>query len=427
MNTFHKTTFKNGLRLITVPMQQNQTATVMVLVATGSDYELESEKGLSHFLEHMSFKGTPKRPTSKDINYELDTLGSDSNAFTGNEYTGYYAKAHARHVDTLIDVISDIYLNSKLPEDELEKERGVIIEEINMYEDRPQSKVGEIFDALLYGNQPAGSPVIGTKESVSSFTRQHFIDYKQKHYIASKTIVIVAGNINREDVEKKVEELFKNIPAVEAPKKYQNNIEQTEARIALHKKQTDQTHFILGYKAFSRYDDRFWAGQLLAVLMGNGMSSRLFQKMREELGICYYISSGLGLGLDTGTFNIRAGVGNGRVEEAVQGILNELSNLFKNGIPEQELRKVKDLLIGRMFLGLESSDSHADFYGFQELYEEPILSPEEIVKKYENLTEADLIAVAKDLFKPEHANLALIGPHDDVLLGKLKSLISQPL
>ncbi len=420
---YTKTTFKNGLRLILVPMEQNQTVTAMVMVATGSDYESVEENGISHFLEHMCFKGTVKRPVSKLINSELDAIGSLSNAFTGNEYTGYYAKAHARHTEKVIDIISDLFLNSTLPKGEIEKERGVIIEEINMYEDRPDHKVGEVYDKLIYGDQPSGRPIIGPKENILKFSQQDFIDYRAKHYIAEKTVIVVAGHIDDQKVIQQVETLFKDISTNKAPVKVVNTIEQVEPRIALAEKKIDQTHLVLGFKGINRFDPDYWKANMLSTLLGRGMSSRLFQKMREELGICYYIGTYLDTGIDSGNFNIRAGVANERVEEAIKGIIEELKRVKNEPVSEEELRKIKDLKIGRMYLGLESSDDLADFYGFQELYNEPILSPEDETKKIEEVTAEDLKEMAEKFFVSSHSNLAIIGPHDEKLKVELMELL----
>jgi len=204
----HKTIFKNGLRLITVPMKDTGTVTVFVLVEAGSKYESKKESGLSHFLEHMCFKGTQKRPQAIDISRELDSLGAQSNAFTSEEYTGYYAKGAAKHFSKLFDIVSEIYLNSTLPAAGLEKEKGVIIEELNMYEDMPQRHVHDLFMQLLYGDQPAGWSIVGTKESIRSFTQQDFITYKKNHYVPKATAIVVAGNIDQKKVTQITEKIF---------------------------------------------------------------------------------------------------------------------------------------------------------------------------------------------------------------------------
>lgn len=209
---FKKKTLKNGLRIITVPVKGNPSVTVLVMVSTGSNYETKEENGLSHFLEHMCFKGTPTRKTALDISLEVDSLGAENNAFTNNEYTGYYAKAEKKHFKKLLNIVSDIYLNPTIPTEELEKERGVILQEISMYEDLPQRKVQEVFDELLYGDTPAGRSILGPKENIKRFTREDFLKYKSKHYVAEGTVVVVAGDVSDKQVEEEVSKLFKSIP-----------------------------------------------------------------------------------------------------------------------------------------------------------------------------------------------------------------------
>ena len=412
--SFTKTTLKNGLRIITVPMKDNATVTVMSLVEAGSNYETKDKNGISHFLEHMCFKGTEKRPSSSMINIELDSLGSQSNAFTGNEYTGYWAKAHHSKTEKILDIISDIYLNSEFPEGELEKEKGVIIEEINMYEDLPRMKVGEIFEELLYGDQPAGRPVIGPKENIKKMTREDFVKYHKDHYVAKATTVVVAGKINEKKVIAQISKLFANVSNGKKGKIEKVTEEQKKPKAKIFFKETDQTHLIIGFRAFDRYDKRNTALSLLSTILGGGMSSRLFQKMREELGICYYVRSGKNTYTTHGNFAISAGVSNARVKEAIGGIVEEVRKIADELIPENEIRKAKDYLIGTMFLGLESSDSLADFYGFQELlHDKKIQTPDDIVKKVEKITASDIRKVAKEVLKNENFNLAMVGPFKD--------------
>ena len=409
--SFTKTTLKNGLRIITVPMKDNSTVTVMSLVEAGSNYEDKDKNGISHFLEHMCFKGTEKRASSSVINIELDSLGSQSNAFTGNEYTGYWAKAHYSKTEKLLDIVSDIYLNSKFPGEEIEKEKGVIIEEINMYEDLPRAKVEQVFETLLYGDQPAGRAIIGPKENIQKMTREDFVKYHKDHYVAKATTVVVAGKINEKKVIEQIKKLFENISNGKNGKIAKVLEEQKKPQAKIFFKETDQTHMIIGFRAFDRYDKRNTALSLLSTILGGGMSSRLFQKMREELGICYYVRSGKSMYTTHGNFSISAGVSNSRIKEAIKGILDEVKRLVEEPISEIELRKGKDYLIGTMFLGLESSDSLADFYGFQELlHDKKIKTPEDLVIKIEKITSKEIQKVAQEILKNEGLNLAMVGP-----------------
>jgi predicted Zn-dependent peptidase len=407
---YTKTVLPNGLRIITVPMKDNPTVTVMVLVETGSKYENKNNNGLSHFLEHMCFKGTAKRPSTFIIASELDSIGAKSNAFTNTEYTGYYAKAEHRYLPKILDVVSDIYLNPTFPEQELNKEKGVVIEEINMYEDLPHHKVAEAFEKLLYGDQPAGWPIIGNKNNIKKMTRNDLLQYRKDHYVASATVVVVSGSINEKEVIKEVKKTFANIPAGNKKKKIKvKEVQKSPQAKVIHKK-TDQTHFILGFRAFDVYDERNWSLMLLSAILGRGMSSRLFIKIREELGLCYYIRSSLNTSTDHGYFAVSAGVGNAKIKEALKAVIGELKKIKSEGVEESELRKAKDFMIGNMALDLESSDDYADFYGFQEVYREPILTREGYVKKIEAVTTADILKVAGTVFKKEKMNLSVIGP-----------------
>ncbi|MFA6797568.1 MAG: pitrilysin family protein, partial [Candidatus Paceibacterota bacterium] len=243
---YTKKVLKNGLRIITIPMKDNPTATVLVLVEAGSKYEKKENNGISHFLEHMCFKGTTNRPTSMDISKELDGIGSHYNAFTSQEHTGYYAKADYKNIDKILDVVSDMYLNPVFPEQEIEKEKGVIIEEINMYLDLPKAVVQDEFFKLLYGDQPAGWNIAGPKENVKNMKRSDFIDYRSKHYVASSTTVVVAGKIKEADVFKKVTKLFKNIGKWKKEGKEKVIESQKAPQATVYYKDTDQTHLIIG-------------------------------------------------------------------------------------------------------------------------------------------------------------------------------------
>ena len=418
---YTKTKLKNGLRVITVPMKDNPTVTVLVLVETGSKYETKAKNGISHFLEHMCFKGTVRRPSAHAISAELDGLGSQYNAFTGSEYTGYYAKSDAKHFKQVFDVVSDIYLNSTFPEAEMEKEKGVIVEEINMYEDLPHRHVQELFTKLLYGDQPAGWNIAGTRENVRAMTREDFVAYKNAHYVPKATTVIVAGKVKQKDVEKEVERVFGALKnGAKAEKKPVVEKQTKPAALAEYKK-TDQTHLVVGVRAFDTYDPRTPAISMLGTILGGGMSSRLFIKLREELGVAYYVRAGADTSTDHGLFEISAGVSNDRVQEVLGEILNECARLAKEPVSKEELAKAKEYIVGNMKLELESSDAWANFYGGQEVMRKKIKDTEEIERKIRKVTAKDIQALAKELFVDKHLNLAIIGPFEtaDALMPSL--------
>ncbi len=398
---------------MTVPMKDNPTVTVMTLVETGSKYETKDQNGLSHFLEHMCFKGTTKRPSSFVITSELDSLGAKSNAFTNTEYTGYYAKAAARYLPNILDVVSDVYLNSTFPDTEIKKEKGVVIEEINMYKDLPHNRVWEIFEELMYGDQPAGWPIIGNKKNVENISRADLLEYHRKHYVAEATLVVVAGNIDHKKVEKEVERAFADVKSSKKTGKKKTKDSQKSPQVQVEFKKTDQTHLVIGFRAFDTYSENNWALSVLSAVLGKGMSSRLFIKMREELGICYYIRSSVSASTDHGYFAVSAGVGHNRTQEAIEAIMVELRKIKKEGITEAELKKAKDFIIGNFSLDLESSDDFADFYGFQEVHHEKILNPDEFMAKIKKVTLNEVNSIAKEIFRKNHANLALVGPFKD--------------
>jgi len=404
---------KNGLRIITVPMKDNPTATILVLVEAGSKYESKKNNGISHFLEHMCFKGTTNRPTAMDISKELDGIGSHYNAFTSQEHTGYYAKADYKNIDKILDVVSDMYLNPLFPEIEIEKEKGVIIEEINMYLDLPKAVVQDEFLKLLYGDHPAGWNIAGPKENIKGMKRSDFIDYRNKHYVASATTVIVAGKINEKEVFKKITKLFKEIGKWKKEGKEKVIEAQKEPQVVVHYKDTDQTHIILGARSYDTYNKYNPIIRLMVAILSGGLSSRLFEKMRNEMGICYYVYADNDAFTDHGVFSVSAGVDSNRVKEAIVAILEELKKLKTKLLGKDELNKVKQFLIGNLNLGLESSDSIASFYGNQEIMRKTLKKPEDIIKEINAVTAEEIKFVAERIFKDELLNLAIVGKFSD--------------
>jgi len=419
---FIKDILPTGARLLTVPMKDTATITVLVLVETGSKYETKNISGISHFLEHMCFKGTKKRPSAHVISTELDSIGADYNAFTGQEYTGYYAKAHYKHFDQILDVIADIYQDQRFDEAEIEREKGVIIEEINMYEDIPQKNVQDLIGETLYGDQPAGWNIAGTKETVSAISKKDFEKYVQNHYVAGATVIAIAGAVDHEDVLKKTIEAFKNLRTSAKSDKAKINDEQKELRVSLKQKKSDQTHLVLAHRSYDLYDDRNYALSILAGVLGKGMSSRLFQLLREKMGVCYYVGAGLDTYTDHGSFQISAGVDTKRVEEVLKAIVTELRRLKEELVSPEELAKVKEYFIGKMYLSLESSDSFADHVAGQEIFKKPIRTPEEIVTKIQAVTAQQVQEAAKEIFMIERTALALVSPYGDE--KKLKEILN---
>ena len=418
---FKKKVLPNGLRMLAVPMVDNPTVTVLVLVETGSKYETKAKNGLSHFLEHMCFKGTTNRPNTSDLSKELDTLGCEFNAFTGQEFTGYYAKGKATDFPKLIDIISDLYLNPLLKEDEIEKEKGVIVDEINMYDDMPMQKVHEVWMNLLYGDQGAGWTIAGPRDVVRGMSRKDFIAYRKAHYVAEATTVIVSGNVDANTAFKEISKKFKGVTSSKKSGKKKTRDTQSEPQVAVKFKETDQTHLILGVRSFPVYDKRGPVLSVLGGVLGSGMSSRLFRKIRDEMGVGYYVNAGNRASTDTGYFAVSAGVANDRLEEVLRAVMNELNDLKNNLIPADELSKVKEHLVGMMYLGLESSDDLADYYGMQEIMRREMLTPKEREKLVRAVTAEDIRNMARKIFIEKNLNLALVGPAKNE--ANLKSLL----
>lgn len=394
-------------------MQDNPTATVLVLVEAGSKYETKKVNGISHFLEHMCFKGTIKRPKAIDISKELDALGSQYNAFTAQEYTGYYAKSDARHFSKIFDVVSDIYLNSTFPETEMQKEKGVIIEEINMYEDMPPRHVQDLLMKLLYGDQPAGWNIAGEKKNILNMKREDFVNYKKTHYLPEATVLIVAGAVTEREVMREVNKIFSKVSRGKKTGKLKVKEIQKQPQVLLNFKKTDQTHFVLGVRSLNLFDKKNAIISVLGGVLGGGMSSRLFQKLREGMGVGYYVRAYNDAYTDHGFFQISAGVDNKRIEEVIKAVLEECNKLKLELVSKEELEKVKECLIGNMKLSLESSDDIANFYGGQELLKRELKNAEEKAKEIRKVTASQIQDLAKEVFQNKKLNLALIGPFKD--------------
>jgi len=410
---FKKITLSNGLRVLLVPQPQSLAASVVILVAAGSEYETKPQNGLSHFLEHMMFKGTVNRPRAGAIAEELAGLGAQSNAFTGQEYTGYWAKVESRKLPEILDIVSDLYLNPVFDPSEIEKERGVIVEEINMYDDMPKAKVQEDLTALMYGDQPAGWNIAGEKENVRQLTKKDFLEYRTARYVPQGTLVIVAGKFNEKMVVKKIEKDFGALARATAPEKVKTVEQQKGPEIFLRFKESEQSHIAFGFRAFTLFDPHRYAIQVLGDILGGGMSSRLFKRVREELGAAYYVSAGADLFLDHGVFGIDAGLDHGKAEIVLKAMLEECRRLCDELVPKEEFERFKEHMIGNMILGLETSDELASFYGGQEILTKKIISPEAVIKKIKAVTPKEVRAVARLVFRNDSLNFAVVGPYRD--------------
>lgn len=422
---YSKKTLKNGLRIITVPESSSPSATVMVMVGVGSRYEETHLAGISHFIEHNVFKGTKNRPRRNQITEEIEGLGGVTNAWTGFDYTNYWAKAAAPQVEKILDIVMDISLNMRFPKKDLEIERGNVIEEINMYQDNPPARLLTDFLEFSWGNQPVGRRISGTKETVKSITQKQMLDFVHRNYIPERMVVVAAGNVNSGKINSQVSKFYEDfvngeaidILPVEPFKEFQK-----KQRVHLDTDETQQTHICLGFKSFDRYDERRFASDLLNTILGQGMSSRLFRKIREEMGLAYYIGSANYELADTGLWFARAGVDNKRVEQAIMAIIEEFQSLALQNVDAKELRKAKEYVKGKTLLGVETSDALGGWFGFKELFGEEMISPEEYNKSIEAVTAAEIKSVAQDLLRSDRLNLGVVGPFKDK--GKFEKILS---
>ena len=405
---------KNGLRVLLAPMTETKAVTVLVLAKVGSRYETKDINGVSHFVEHLMFKGTKKRPTTLRISKELDSIGAEYNAFTSKDHTGYYIKARADKQELALEMLSDILFNSKFEAKEIDRERGVIVEEINMYEDNPMMYMEDLFEQTVFGDHPLGWNIAGPKEIIRKVSRTKIFNYYKKYYQPANMMVVVAGNITDQ-----TKTLVKRYFSRHSVGKFGNNgfkkaaARQNKPQVQIMKKQTEQAQMALGFPAYSYYNSRIYALYLMSVIIGGNMSSRLFTNIRERKGLCYFIRATANIYQDTGTFMIQAGLDKLRLNAAISEILKELSKLKKNGVSHQELRKAKDYLAGKLTLKLESSDDVAAWLAKQELLENRIITPDKLMAKLAKVTRQEISRVAKDIIKQNKLNLALIGPFDN--------------
>jgi len=410
----HKlTTLKNGLKVVTVPMPQVESMTIMVGVGAGSRYENEKNNGITHFLEHMVFKGTREYPTSLDITTASDEIGAIIGASTGKEFTRYFIKSIPKHQEIAFDILHELVFESKLNTKEIEKEREVINGEIDMYKDTPSEDIHNVFDLLMYGLTPLGRYVLGEKKIIKLMKREDFLDYQNRFYFPKNMVILGVGKIE----EKKFLDLVKHYFSREDNRNKEGfksiKVVQDSPRVKLERKRTSQAHLCLGASGYSySHPDRF-VMDVLATILGLGMSSRLFIELREKKGLGYYINTFSVNFIDNGYLVTHSGVHANRIEEAIRVILNEYRKITREKVSKRELKKAKEFLKGRLILGLETSDSVANEYLLQSLLEEKIRDPQEILKLIDKVTAEDIQRVAKDIFKTEKLNLAVIGPYKD--------------
>ena len=405
-----KLVLNSGLRILTVPQKETGAVTVLVLVQTGSKYETKEQNGISHFLEHMFFKGTKKRPSTLEIAEPIDAVGGTFNAFTTEELTGYWIKVEYDDLPLALDFVSDIFFNSIFPAKEIVKEKGAVVEEINIYNDNPRSKADILWRQVLYGDQPSGWNVAGSKETVLSLTRQDMLSYMKRQYTASRTVVCVAGNIDAEHTQKRVASLFNKSSRATFKDRKPVYESQKKPKVLLEWRGIDQARIALGVRAYNLFHPARFTQGLLATILGGMMSSRLFIEVRDKLGLAYDVGMTSEEDPDSGFLLTRAGVTPSNAEKAIRIILREYKRIAQLPVPFKELQKAKEHIKGQMALNLEPSEEKASFYGVQELLQKKVLTPGELYGRIKNVRAGDVRRVAQELFVNNRLNLALLGP-----------------
>ena len=412
MSTYERHTLDNGLRILTANMPEAQSVTCMVMLAAGSRYETPETNGIAHFSEHMFFKGTERRPSAREIAAEIDAIGGEFNAFTGKEYTAYYVKCAAEHRNIALDVLVDMLRYSRFDAAEIEREKGVIVEEMNMYFDTPRDYIGGVYEELLYGDQPLGWDIIGRKETVRSATRETFTSYLDRWYHPSRMVLGVGGRVG-DDVVERAQELLGDLAAMETgepepARPYRNG------RVKVFTKQSDQAHIILGVPSYPlEHPDRYPL-QILSTVLGGGMSSRLFTEVRERRGLAYYVHAGNDSYTDAGSLYTSAGVDVGRIDEAISTIIQELRKVAAEPVPADEFEKARGYAKGRFVLRLESPQALIQFGLRREVLERRIEEPDDILRQLDEVTGDDVQRVAQDLLgDSRRLYLAVVGPFDE--------------
>ncbi len=419
MNNYQKTLLGNKVPLITIPIKESKTSTVLVIFKTGSRHENKENNGISHFLEHMFFKGTEKRPDTLILSSELDSLGGEYNAFTSKEYTGYWVKVANNKLTKALDILSDMLFNSKFEEEEIEREKGVIIEELNMYQDNPRLHIEDVFEECLYGDTSAGWDTIGTKENILRFKREDFIKYLNKQYGARSAYLILAGAIKPSD-KKTMRTLFSGFSSHKFQEQPSLLEKQSKPQLKVVYKKTDQLTLALGVRTFKvGHPDEFKL-KLLSIILGGSMSSRLFINLRERQGLAYFVRTSTELYKNSGYLVTQAGVPKDKIALALKIILKEYKKMAKELVSKSELKRAKDILQGRVVLQMEASDNLAVWYAQQAISRREILTPGEMLKKIKKISAEDLRMVAQKIFINKGLNLAVIG---DVNEKKLKNIL----
>lgn len=415
---FKKTTLKNKAKIVLIPMHETKAVTLLVFVPVGSRYEPSELAGASHFLEHVMFKGTEKRPDTTKISRELDAIGAEYNAFTGKDHTGYYIKVASEHMLLACDMLSDMLTNSLLDATEMEREKGVIIEEIHMYEDNPMMHVDDLIEETLFPSSTLGRNIAGTEQSMKEMQREKVLAYYHEWYRPQNMTIVLAGNLPK-NVTQILQKTFGVIkePKLKKLKTFTRAkplvAKDVATRVKVQFKETEQVHVAIGFPGYGYGDPRLAAQGILANVLGGNMSSRLFIEVRERRGLCYYIRASLSPYQDLGAFTIQSGLTKARMEEGVKEIIAQLKLIRENGITDEELARAKEYTRGKLILNLEETSEVADWYGRQQLFMGTMLTPEQKLKKIMAVKKEDVLKVARDILREDRLCMAVVGPYKD--------------
>jgi predicted Zn-dependent peptidase len=417
---FKKIILKNNIRLILVPDSAKQVVTSMILFGVGSRYEEEKYAGISHVLEHMFYKGSQKRPTALDVSEFIENIGGEHNAFTSKEYTGYYTKVAYKHIEKAIDFLSDLVSNPLFPAEELEREKNVILQEVDMYEDLPMEVAASNLEKALFGDNALGRDVIGTKKSIQDVTREDLVNYRGKFYTGSNTVIVLAGNFNKMSEKEIVALVEKSFDVKEGDKSKFPAVKLTLKKASsVIEKPTEQSHLLVGFRGVSYEDTDRHKLRVLALILGGSMSSRMFTEIREKRGLAYSVHTSSSNYQDTGVLDTYAGVPHARVHEAIAAIINEYARV-KLDVTENELMRAKEIIFGRMLIGSEDSSELASMYAMNELLMGKIMTIKQITEIYEKITIEDVMQVAKKYLIDERMALSFVGPKiDKEMLNKV--------
>jgi predicted Zn-dependent peptidase len=417
---FQLSQIESGLPVLSAASNGTESVTVMVFAGAGSRYEQQHERGISHFLEHMFFKGGKKYKNTKEVSMTIDGVGGDFNAFTGKEYAGYYVKVAKEHAELACDVLSDMLLHASFPQEEIEKERGVIMEEERMYQDTPMYRAGWDFEELLFGDHPLGWDTIGTEELIMGVQQADFQKHKDQLYTPDNAVVTFAGNITQEQGEDLAAQYFGSLGGAKS-REFTAFTDYNPKKVFLRTKKTEQSHLVLGVPSVSSQSDDHYAHKILSIILGGNMSSRMFLNIREAKGLCYYISTDTDSYLDGGALTTRAGIDQSRLHEAIQLIIEQYMICADKGVENDELQRAKDFVRGKFTLSMEDSEERAHFYGKQQLLYPKVRDTDEYLAQFDKVTKEQVDALAKRLLKQEELRLVVIGQEKEE--GALEKLL----